>query len=230
MINKDADRQQRVAPRVSTNPFHAPAVAIQYESWYSGPGRHADDLEKRLLGKLLAGFPQARSVIDIGCGTGHFTRWAKSMGLEVTGLDASKAMLAEARRLGSAEYVEGDALDLPLGDRGFDLAMIVTTLEFVADPLRALSEAARVARQGLLLGALNRHSLVARGYRASGKSLWHSAHFFTPWQLSQLVRQAAGPRLRRLYWRTTLWPLPLVHDLPLPWGGFIGLAAQLEGP
>jgi ubiquinone/menaquinone biosynthesis C-methylase UbiE len=220
---------QHQAPS-TPNPFEAPAVAARYEDWYSGPGCHADDLERRLLGKLLAGFPQARSVIDIGCGTGHFTRWAGNKGLTATGLDASKAMLAEARRLDGVEYLEGNALELPFGDRAFDLAMLVTTLEFVADPLRALSEAARVARQGLLLGVLNRHSLVARGYRASGKSLWHSAHFFTPWELSQLVRQAAETRLRRLSWRTTLWPLPLVRDLPLPWGGFIGLAAQLEGP
>lgn len=216
--------------RLASNPFNAPIVAARYEHWYSGQGLRAGNLEKRLLGKLMAGFPQARSVIDIGCGTGHFARWAKGLGWVVTGLDASAAMLSEARQLDCVEYLEGDAHRLPFADRAFDVAMIITTLEFVADPVRALSEAARVARQGLVLGVLNRHGRVARSYRASGKSPWQSARFFTPWELSRLVRQAAGKRLRRIQWRTTLWPLPLVRDLPLPWGGFIGLAAHLAGP
>lgn len=118
-------------------------------------------------------------------------------------------------------------LELPFPARTYDLAAVITTLEFVTDPLRALTEAFHVARHGLILGALNRWSLLAQCYRVSGKPLWQAAHFFSPPELTRLVRQAAGGRLRRVQWRTTLWPLPLVRDLPLPWGGFIGLAAGL---
>ena len=129
--------------------------------------------------------------------------------------------------LNGLTYVRGDALNLPFMGRTFDLALPITTLELVADPLRAVTEAVRVARLGLILGVLNRWSLTARRYRTSGKPTWQSARFFSPFGLTSLVRDAAGPRLRDIRWRTTLWPLPLVRDLPLPWGGFIGLGATL---
>ncbi len=209
------------------NPFEAPELAARYEDWYSGDGSRADFLEKALLKKLLLDFSSARTGLEIGCGTGHFTRWLASQKLQMTGLDVSVAMLSEARKLNGLNYVEGDALNLPFGDRTLDLVFLITTLEFVADPRRALAEAVRVARKGLILGVLNRWSLVTWKYRRSGNPLWSSAHFFQPWELLRLVRAAAGARCTRARWRTTIWPIPWMTDLPLPLGGFIGLAAQL---
>jgi SAM-dependent methyltransferase len=124
-------------------------------------------------------------------------------------------------------YLRGDALDLPFIDRSFDLALLITTLEFVADSSRALAEAVRVARHGLILGVLNRWSLLTLRYRRSRKPLWKSARFFGPRELARLVRAAAGKRFQGLHWRTTIWPIAWMPDTPLPWGGFIGLAARL---
>jgi SAM-dependent methyltransferase len=211
----------------SVNLFDDPGVAARYEGWYSGPGRQADTLEKQLLKKLLAGFPQSHTVFEIGCGTGHFTRWMAAAHLQVTGLDVSAPMLAEARKFDGLTYVQGDALNLPFGDRSFDLAALITALEFVAEPQRALNEAVRIARHGLVLGVLNRWSLLAWNYRRAGKPLWKGARFFDPFELSRMVRIAANGRPCRVLWRTTVWPLPWVRDLPLPWGGFIGMAAHL---
>ena len=211
-----------------TNLFNDSAVASRYEGWYAGAGRRADRLEKRLLAALLADFSGARSALDVGCGTGHFTRWLAERGLHVTGLDTSPAMLAEVRRYGSPACVLGDALALPFATRAFDLALLVTTLEFVSDARRALAEAIRVARQGVIVGALNRHSLLGLRRRISRDRLWKSARLFTPRELTRLTRQAAGARVKALRWRTTLWPLPGLGALPLPWGGFVGLALHLE--
>jgi ubiquinone/menaquinone biosynthesis C-methylase UbiE len=209
------------------NPFDDSDLAARYEDWYEGAGRQADILEKRLLAKLLADFPQAKSVLEVGCGTGHFTRWLAQQGLRAAGLDISEIMLAEARLRDSVEYVHGDAQALSFADRTWDLVALVTTLEFVPDPERALFEAVRVARHGLLLGVLNRWSLLTWNYRRSGKPLWNSAHFFTPGELKLLVRKVAEKRLRGIRWRTTLWPMPFIKDLPLPFGGFIGMAVHL---
>lgn len=217
------------AARNVPNPFEAAALASRYEEWYLGEGRHADTLEKDLLEKLLDTFVNPRSVLEVGCGTGHFTRWMAQKGLDVVGLDSSEAMLDEARRLGGGPaYLRGDALLLPVADRSFDLTALITTLEFVPDPARALSEAVRVARQGVLLGVLNRWSLLTLKYRTSGKVMWQSARFFGPSELSRLLRRASGRRANSLAWRTTLWPLSGVGDLPLPWGGFIGMAMRLN--
>ena len=122
------------------NPFDDPAVAERYEQWYSGHGRRADRLEKRLLAQLLEDFPGASTVLDVGCGTGHFTRWMASRGLSVTGLDISEAMLSEARVRNGLRYVTGDAQSLPFGERKFDVATMMTTLEFLPDPSSALTE------------------------------------------------------------------------------------------
>lgn len=211
----------------AANPFADTSVASGYEDWYLGKGRRADVLEKRLLHKLLATLDGVQSVLEVGCGTGHFTRWLHEFGYEVVGLDSSAEMLAEARRRDNISYQLGDAHGLPFADRSFDVVTLITTLEFVADSAKALREAIRVARHGLLLGVLNRRSLLTWKYRRSAKPIWQAAHFFTPGELKSLVSDTARDRLLAFHWRTTLWPIPGITDWPLPWGGFLGAVAQL---
>jgi ubiquinone/menaquinone biosynthesis C-methylase UbiE len=137
------------------NPFADLSVVTGYEGWYRTSGRRADRLETVLLKRLLAEFPQARSLLEVGCGTGHFTRWFRGLGFQAVGLDLSSAMLAEAIRLNSPPCVQSDALALPFPKDSFDIVALITTLEFVGDPIHALREAARVTRFGLSLGVLN---------------------------------------------------------------------------
>jgi ubiquinone/menaquinone biosynthesis C-methylase UbiE len=215
--------------RLFANPFTDPTIVTGYEAWYETSGRRADRLEKALLNRLLVGFSRARTLLEVGCGTGHFTRWFGEQGLQVMGLDLSLPMLAETIRLGSPPCVLGDALALPFLDGAFDLVALITTLEFVTDPIQALSEAIRVAQHGLILGVLNRQSLLAWRRERSGEALWQMARFFTPTELVRLVQQAATGKRVRILWRTTLWP-GWPGELPLPWGGFIGMAVSMVEP
>ncbi len=207
------------------NPFEDPALATTYESWYDTVGRRADRLEKALLDWLLRHFPQARTLLEVGCGTGHFTRWLAGHGLSVVGVDLSAPMLDEALRLGDGTYVQGNALKLPFATATFDLVVFVTALEFIPEPGLALAEALRVARQGLLLGVLNRSSRLGRQLKSEGGPVWDAAHFFAPTELEALVRRVANRESVEIIWRTTLWPL-WEGALPLPWGGFIGMAVK----
>ncbi len=220
------------------NPFDEEGVASHYEAWYeTAEGRWADAQEKELLAKLLTGFPQADTLLEIGCGTGHFSRWFSGLGLTVTGLDLSLAMLIQAQALGGDEaiaYVHGDAHQLPFADDAFDLVTLITTLEFLTEPETALREAARVARQGLLLGVLNRWSLMGLQRRLAGlfrPTIFDTAHFYGVGELSRLVRRAVG-QVSWLTWDTTLWPHFLPHSPltghRLPWGGFIGMSVSLR--
>jgi SAM-dependent methyltransferase len=206
-------------------PFDVPQIAARYEDWYRHEGRRADRLEKRLLGSLLGELRPFRSVVEVGAGTGHFTRrlGERSAG-PVVGLDRSMEMLRHARPEGRVRYVLGDAAALPFRDRGLDLVAFVTTLEFVADPRRALAEALRVARRGVLVGALNRRSLLGRRLIRKAGPIWSSARLVTVRELRRLVREAGGGEAVRIVARTTLWPL-WPRSLPLPWVGFIALAA-----
>lgn len=199
-----------------------------YEAWYETAGRRADRLEKALLMRLLARFPRASTLLEVGCGTGHFTRWFQEQGLQVAGLDLSLPMLAEALSLGSRPCIRGDSLALPFAGESFDLVAMVTTLEFVAHPVQALAEALRVSRQGLILGVLNRQSLLGRQLKREGGPIWDAASFFAPSDVVELLRRAAAGRRIGIFWRTTLWPV-LPGALPLPWGGFIGMGVRLMG-
>lgn len=208
-------------------------VARDYEAWYEqGFGRFAVQQEEALLYQQLQHFPGASSLLEIGCGTGHFTRWFAKQGLQVTGLDASPAMLERARLRDGSNYILGDAQALPFEHQCFDLVALITTLEFVNDPLQALREAIRVAQQGLLLGVLNRQSLVEyvrlmRGQRPGG--VLAQAHRFGVKELKRCVRQAARTRPVRITWRTTIFPgrVPLGATW-LPWGEYLGMAVHLE--
>jgi len=208
------------------NPFADPALVAHYEAWYQTTGRRADRLEKALLNRLRNRFPQARTLLEVGCGTGHFGRWFAGQGDQVVGLDLSPPMLAEAVRRGGPPCVRGDALALPFAGDTFDLVALVTALEFLPDPSRAVAEALRVARQGLILGVLNRQSTLGWQLKRQGGAVWEAARLFTPAELSRLVQHAAAGKRIQIVWRTTLWPL-WSGALPLPWGGFVGLAARL---
>jgi ubiquinone/menaquinone biosynthesis C-methylase UbiE len=208
------------------NPFANREVVGGYEAWYGTVGRRADRLEKGLLSWLLAIFPQARTILEIGCGTGHFTRWFCEQELQGVGLDISPLMLGEAIRQGSSGCLQGNALELPFPRKAFDLVALITTLEFISDPGRTLTEALRVARGGLILGALNRRSRLGRQLKAAGGPVWAEANFFTPGEIVQFVEQAAAGQQLKIVWRTTLWPM-WPSALPLPWGGFIGVAVKI---
>ena len=212
------------------NPFSDPDVAAHYEDWYRGPGAVADRLEKRLLGEQLrVSFPDSRTLLEVGCGTGHFVRWFEEQGLSTVGVDPSAAMLDEAKRLGGGRLVRANACALPFADRTFDLVALIATLEFLADPARAIKEVVRVARRGVLVGALNRWSVYALRRRFGARSVWRQARFFGPYHIQQLLLRAAGRRARNVRWRAVSWSLPPKEKLlRIPYADFIGVALELS--
>jgi len=212
--------------KISLNPFAIPEIAAGYETWYLTIGRQADRYEKDLLKWLLARFPQARTILELGCGTGHFTRWFGEQGLLAVGLDLSRPMLDEAVSMSSPVYLQGDAQMLPFLSKSFNLVVLITTLEFLPEPIQALTEALRVARQGLILGVLNAQSRLGQHYKREGGPIWDVARFFTPDELKRMIQEIGGKKTR-VIWRTTLWPF-CPGPLPLPWGGFIGMVVIMS--
>lgn len=100
-------------------------------------------------GIRLAGIGPGTGVLDLGCGPGGFCRLAADAGAQVTGIDASPAMLQIARqRVPAGRFDLADIQSLPYRDRCFDAVTAFHSLMFAADPLAALIEARRVARPG----------------------------------------------------------------------------------
>ncbi len=96
--------------------------------------------------ELLALQPHDR-VADVGCGLGTAARELAALGARVIGLDASEAMVAEARRrsdAGSVEFAIADVSALPLEDAALAGYRAERLYQHLADPGAALAEAWRV--------------------------------------------------------------------------------------
>jgi SAM-dependent methyltransferase len=89
-----------------------------------------------------------RSLLEVGVGTGRIARPLGDAGLRVTGVDASRGMLARARAKGIPRLVRGSAYHLPFLNSAFDGAIFVHVLHVLDDPRRAIGEASRVGRLG----------------------------------------------------------------------------------
>ena len=135
------------------------ARAREYDDWWLGKGLHATnrptdwDAERTLLEGWIAGLPPART-LDVACGTGFMTRHHRG---EVVGLDQSENMLEVAReQVPDAEFVQGDALDLPFPDRSFDRLFTSYFYCHLEEPERQrfLDEARRVARELVVVGTI----------------------------------------------------------------------------
>jgi SAM-dependent methyltransferase len=86
-------------------------------------------------------------ILDAGCGAGGACVEAAKLGCEVTGIDASEALLAVARhQLPGARFEEADLEALPFGHSAFDAVIAVNSIMYVADIARAMTELARVTR------------------------------------------------------------------------------------
>jgi ubiquinone/menaquinone biosynthesis C-methylase UbiE len=212
---------------VSINPFTRRDIVNKYEAWYQTSGIRVDIQEKSLLKELLKIFPDVNSILEVGCGTGHFTRWFENeCGLIAYGMDKSRAMLIEAKRYGSTMLIEGDAGNIPLSSNVVDISIFITTMEFLSNPDIAIREAYRVSRMGIIIGTINSSSLLGMKYRKIDGPIWGKAHFLSISRLKRIIKRAIGSQTE-VMWRTTLWPI-LPGYLPLPWGGFIGMSIQWD--
>ena len=179
--------------------------AKAYEEWFKKPrNSFAADLESRLMIDILKPM-QTETVLDIGCGTGASLRPFLEMGLQATGLDPSPYMLDIAKKnLGNrADFHRGFAEDLPFEDNFFNHACLVTTLEFVDDPHKALEEACRVAKDKIFLGVLNRYAIKGiqrRVKRLFTETIYNHARFFSIWELKKKIRSILGDP--PITWRT----------------------------
>jgi SAM-dependent methyltransferase len=120
--------------------------------------------QRRLRRRFLRFVPvrSGQRVLEVGCGSGVVLRDVAGLAGrrgEVVGVDASRAMLAAARRLcprapGRAPIAlrHGDGARLPFAAGRFDVALGVTVILHVAAPAAVVAEMVRVTRPGGRVG------------------------------------------------------------------------------
>ena len=214
--------------------------AAAYDQWYrSGHGCWIGRCEADLIAASLA--PRAgETLLDVGCGTGFFTRALYPViGGALVGADINADWLAHARDQGARDirYERADALALPHRDRAFDLVTAITVIDFIEEDAAAVAEIVRVARRRVAIGLLNRNSLLWwRKGRRGGYGGYRGARWYTPGgarrlfdglsvenvELRSAIVLPGGGRLAR--WLEGLWP---------PWwpvGAFLLVTADVTGP
>lgn len=171
--------------------------APEYDDWYEGVFYAGNQRERFLrerarLGRLIAGLSPART-LDVACGTGFLTRYLPG---KVVGLDQSDAMLAVAREQApDAEYVQGDAFELPFPDGSFDRLFTGHFYGHLEPPERDafLAEARRVARELVVADAARRPGHDPEEWQqrkvADGTAWPVFKRFFLP---EQLVEELGG--------------------------------------
>ncbi len=117
---------------------------------------HLGPLVRRMIRQVTAG---ARTVCDLGIGSGIYLTEIDGKIERIVGVDLSPEMLAAARgRLRGVELVEGDATKTGLPSDAFDAVISIGLMEYVSAPA-LVAEAYRLLRPGgrFLMQTPNRH-------------------------------------------------------------------------
>jgi ubiquinone/menaquinone biosynthesis C-methylase UbiE len=182
-------------------------VAQGYDGWFeTKKGAMADRFEKELISRIVELKP-GEIILDVGCGTANHIQYFLERGMKTIGLDISLPMLRVAQnKLGErGGLCLGRAEALLFKANSFDCVSLITTLEFVEDPLKTLQEAVRVSRKKIILGILNKYSLTALGRRMKGifrPSIYNKARFYSIRELKKLLTKVLGKHY--LNWGSTL--------------------------
>jgi len=167
----DARRTQAVLAERST----------RSQQFFSTSAGQWDRMRLELFGRradiaLLGLLDEHWTIADLGCGTCAVTQSLAPFVARVIAIDESSAMLSAARkRLHGVENVDirnGRLESLPIGDGEVDVALLFLVLHYAAEPIRVISEAARVLKPGGRLLVLDMMPHDRQDLRQTMGHLW----------------------------------------------------------
>lgn len=204
----DSDYDRELARRIGAAFVDATDVLPAY---YEGRARELDELGltyehpdaykrffygTRFRAVLDALDPQAgEEILEVGCGSGYYTRELARLGARVTATEIAPSALAQARRNAGdvAEFRIEDAQRLSFAPASFDKVLLSEVIEHVPEPERAVAEAARVLRPGgvLAVSTPSRLSPLNLAYglkrRVRAYAFNEHLHEFTPGSFRRLL-------------------------------------------
>jgi len=177
--------------------------------------------------------PEAKTLLDIGAGTGLLVREARSRDYDAIGIEPSRDLVDYAASANGIDLLQGIFPHPGVDGRRFDIILLVDVIEHVADP-RALLEEIRAALNpgGLLVVVTPDVSSIAA--RLLRKRWWHFrlAHvgFF---DRKSFERAAGAAMLRPVRWFRARWFFPVgylaertAQYLPVGWINRLAMRAS----
>ena len=132
--------------------------------WYDRHVSEGSDHQREIIipGALKLLDPQkSEKIIDIGCGQGEFCRELANRGAQVVGVDASKSLIATAKKKTGEKYnihyLVSDAAKIEgISDKTFDAACSILAVQNMEDLAAVAKETTRVLKDnGRLVWVLN---------------------------------------------------------------------------
>ena len=188
-----------------------PQVAIfdkstqEYDNWFTkNPGETLFKIELKAIKKIIGRKKQYRS-LEIGVGTGQF---AKELGITF-GVDLSINSLRVAQKRGIFS-VCGAAENLPFQDDSFSLILMIVTLCYVKDPVRAIKEAYRVLQEGghFVTCFIEKNSPWGKFYlkkKEKGHKFYGPAEFYSINEVKEWL-ESAGFTIKNTIWTLSQAP------------------------
>jgi SAM-dependent methyltransferase len=140
---------------------------------------------------------KGRSVLDVGCGDGHYTigYWDRGEPSRCIGIDPAPNAIKVAERKKGARPIEYRVLEdnrIPFDDATFDVAIVQGVLHHADEPEVTLHEALRVAREVVILepNGLNPGLKVIE--KVSPYHLKHNERSYSPRQLRSWIESGGG--------------------------------------
>jgi len=129
-----------------------------------------------------------RSILDIGSGTGRALMKIKEKlpAVKVAGVEPSAELrnMGYSKGLSSTELIDGDAMNLSLGDSSFDLVCEFGALHHIPKPGVVVSEMIRVAEKAIFISDSNNFGQGARPLRF----LKQAINSIGLWSLADLIK------------------------------------------
>ena len=145
-------------------------TAGTYDALHLKPGAE-HEIACRFISALLP-LIGARSVLDIGCGTGRAVEFLRQRhpALRIHGIEPVEALLQVATmKLGKDGLICGDGLHLPFGEHTYDVVLETGILHHVKRPHMVITEMQRVAKRAIFISD---HNIFAQGSIPARMTKW----------------------------------------------------------
>jgi len=134
----------------------------------------------------MANINKNDSVLDIGCGIGYQIPLISKKCRQFVGVDFSKEVIKICKKrykLSNVRFVCADAKKLPFRKNSFDVVLLIDVLENLPNPILALKEARRIAKNNgkILISVPNLKSIYGIGKRIANKKIEKYGFFINNW-------------------------------------------------
>jgi SAM-dependent methyltransferase len=144
---------------------------------------------------------EARTALEVGCGTGQFARLLAGQGLDVEGLDASADVIEAARAAGGGpRYRQADVRDGQLPDSHYDFISCIASLHHM--PFDTVLTLRRVLAPGGVLAVLGLYPV-----RSPADVAW-ALPVLIDRKVDQLLSNRRQPQSVQI---PMVWPPPLTY-------------------